>query len=286
MRQYLKLMRIRHYIKNLLVFAALVCSGQLFHPEKLLPGLLGFAAFCMVSSVVYIINDIRDRDKDRKHPTKCKRPIAAGTVSVRGACLLAGVLSVIAVVCNYLVFHPAATALLALYLAVNLAYSFGLKNIPLVDVTILVSGFLFRIMYGAVITGITISNWLYLTVIVFAFYLSLGKRRNELRHIGTGETRHVLRFYSVAFLDKSMVMCLTLVNAFYALWSMDEKTLELYDGRPLIFTVPLVLLITMKYSLNIEGDSDGDPVEVLLHDKVLFGLCALYLAIMAMILYL
>ena len=286
MKKYLKLMRVHHYIKNFLVFAALACSGQLFDMEKLGSGILGFVAFCMVSSVVYIINDIRDVEKDRNHPTKCKRPIAAGIVSVKNAWVLAGVLLVIAAVCNGVVFRPVSSLLLVLYLVLNLAYSFGLKNVPIVDVTILVSGFLIRILYGAMITDITISNWLYLTVIALAFYFSLGKRRNELKKIGDGTTRQVLKAYPVEFLDKSMSMCLTLANAFYALWSMDESTIASYNNEYLVFTVPIVLLITMKYSLDVEGDSDGDPVEVLLHDKILLVLCVLYLATMFAILYL
>ena len=285
MKYYLKLMRVHHYIKNLLVFAALACSGQLFNFEKLTAGIAAFIAFCMVSSVVYIINDIRDVEKDRKHPTKCNRPIAAGTVSVKSAWGLAVVLLLIAVVCNCLTFHVTSTLLLAFYLILNLAYSFGLKNIPIVDVTILVAGFLIRILYGAFVTEITISNWLYLTVIALAFYFALGKRRNELKQIGDGETRQVLKAYPVNFLDKNMGMCLTLANVFYALWSMDEKTMSFYNNEYLIFTVPIVLLITMKYSLDVEGESDGDPVEVLIHDKVLLALCILYLAIMFAILY-
>ena len=274
MKYYLKLMRVHHYIKNGLVFAALACSGQLFNLEKL------------TSGIGYIINDIRDREKDRKHPTKCKRPIAAGTVSVKSARVLAAVLLVIAIVCNTLTFHVTSTLLLVLYLVLNLAYSFGLKNIPIVDITILVAGFLIRILYGAFVTAITISNWLYLTVIALSFYFALGKRRNELKHISDGETRQVLKAYPINFLDKNMGMCLTLANVFYALWSMDEKTKSFYNNDYLIFTVPIVLLITMKYSLDIEGESDGDPVEVLLHDKILLALCVLYLAVMFMILYL
>lgn len=286
MKHYLKLMRVHHYIKNFLVFAALLCSGQLFNLRKLSSGIAGFVAFCMVSSVVYIVNDIRDREKDRKHPTKCNRPIAAGTVSVKSAQILAVALLVIAVLCNAITFKLTSTLLLILYLALNLAYSFGLKNIPIVDVTILVAGFLIRILYGAFVTEITISNWLYLTVIAISFYFALGKRRNELKHISSGETRQVLHAYPISFLDKSMGMCLTLANAFYALWSMDEKTTSFYNNDYLVLTVPIVLLITMKYSLDIEGESDGDPVEVLLHDKILLALCVIYMAVMFMILYL
>lgn len=286
MKHYLKLMRVHHYIKNLLVFAALACSGELFVWAKLRAALVGFAAFCLMSSVVYIVNDIRDRDNDRRHPSKCHRPLAAGTVSLRGAWVLAAVLLVLSVLCCALTFRPASAVLLTLYLLLNLGYSLGLKNIPLVDVTILVAGFLLRILYGAVVTEITVSNWLYLTVIALAFYFALGKRRNECRQQRDGETRRVLKAYPVSFLDKNMSMCLTLANVFYALWSLDERTATHYNSSYLVFTVPIVLLITMRYSLDVEGDSDGDPVEVLLHDKVLLVLCVLYLAAMFTILYL
>lgn len=286
MKQYLKLIRVRHYIKNMLVFAALACSGSFFDLQKLFAGMMGFLAFCLISSVVYIINDIRDREKDRRHPTKCKRPIAAGTISVKNAAVLAAVFLVTAVICNCVVFHPGSSILLAVYLILNIAYSCGLKNVPLLDITILVAGFLIRIMYGAVVTEITVSNWLYLTVLAVAFYFALGKRRNELRNNSSGETREVLKAYPINFLDRNMYMALTLANVFYALWSTDEKTIASYNSNHLVYTVPLVLLITMKYSLNIEGESDGDPVEVLLKDKVLMAMCVLYLLIMFVILYL
>ena len=286
MKHYLKLMRVHHYIKNLLVFAALACSGQIFDPEKLAVGLEGFLAFCMVSSVVYIINDIRDRERDRLHPTKCHRPIAAGTVTVRNAWILAAVLACAALVFHGLTGHWAAGLLLLLYLGLNLCYSFGLKNIPLVDVTILVAGFLIRMLYGALITDVVISNWLYLTVFSMGLYFAFGKRRNELRNLSSGNTRKVLKDYSLNFLDKSMYMCLTLANLFYTLWTMDEATIAFYNTRYLTLTSPIVLLISLKYSIDIEGDSDGDPVEVLLHDKVLLGLVIPYLLLMFWFLYL
>jgi 4-hydroxybenzoate polyprenyltransferase len=256
-----------------------------FQTKKLLAGTAGFVAFCLVSSVVYIVNDIRDKEKDRCHPTKCNRPIASGEISEKQAWILVAVLLIVAFFCNMAVFRLDATLLLLLYVLLNLAYSMGLKNVPLLDVTILVSGFLIRVLYGACVTDIAISNWLYLTVITIAFYFALGKRRNELKQIGDGETRKVLKSYPINFLEKSMNMCLTLANVFYALWSMDKNTMEFYDNQYLIFTVPLVLLITMKYSLTVEGDSDGDPVEVLVHDKVLILLCLLYFAVMFAILY-
>lgn len=285
MKYYIKEMRPHHWIKNILVFAALACSGHLFSGSGVIKGLWGFAAFCFISSAVYFINDIRDVEKDRRHPEKCKRPIASGKIPVRNACITAGILFLLATLCNLMVFEPVASVIIAVYFLLNLGYSLGLKNVPLLDVTILVSGFIFRILYGAIITNIEISNWLYLTVIAAAFYFSLGKRRNELKRTSPGNTRTVLNYYSEGFLDKNMYMCLALTNIFYALWSMDEKTVEAYGSRCLIWTVPIVLVICMKYSLDVEGDSDGDPVEVVIHDKVLSVLCIAYLALMLAILY-
>lgn len=286
MKNYLKLMRIHHYIKNILVFAALACSGQLFNTDKLIMGISAFISFCMISSVVYIINDILDRDKDKNHPTKKMRPIASEAISVKNAICLAILLLVIAIIFNSFYFNVFSSLLLVLYLILNISYSCGLKNIPIIDISILVSGFLIRIMYGALITDITISAWLYLTVLAFSFYFALGKRRNELKYIKNGKTRKVLKSYSIDFLDKNMGMCLTLGNVFYALWSLEDKTKLLYDNNYLFCTVPIVLLISMKYSFNIESESDGDPIEVLLHDKILLILCILYLLIMFLILYL
>ena len=286
MRHYIKLMRVHHYIKNLLVFAALACSGQIFRLDKLLIGTAGFLAFCMTASVVYIVNDIQDRERDRLHPTKCRRPIASGTVSVGRAKLLGFVLAVLALVFNGVTGHRSAGLLLILYLLLNLGYSCGLKNIPLVDVAILVAGFLIRMLYGALITGVEISNWLYLTVFSMALYFAFGKRRNELRNLSGKETRKVLEEYSLGFLDKSMYMCLTLANVFYVLWTMDEATIAFYNTRWLTLTAPIVLLISLRYSIDIEGESDGDPVEVLLHDRILLGLVIPYLLLMFWFLYL
>lgn len=281
MKPYLKLMRIHHCIKNALIFAPLVFSGDFFRTEKLVAAGLAFLSFCFMSSAVYVVNDIRDVEKDRLHPTKCRRPIASGAVSVKAARVLMGLLLILACVCHgFSGGNLRSAALLATYFVLNLAYSFGLKNKPIVDIAILTSGFLLRVLYGAAVCSIEVSGWLYLTVISVSFYFSLGKRRNELVRHGGGETRQVLKYYTRSFLDKNMYMFLGLANVFYALWAMDNA------NKALIWTVPLVLLICMRYSLDIEGDSDGDPVEVLVHDKVLIALCLVLATVMMVLLYL
>lgn len=283
-KYYIKEMRVHHYIKNLLVFVPLACSGQFFIYGKLITSIYAFLSFCFISSAIYFINDIRDIEKDRNHPTKCNRPIAAGQISVKSAIVFTVFLIAVAIVFNVLCFNIYSSLLLLLYFAINLGYSFGLKNIPLLDIAILVAGFLIRALYGSVVTDIQISNWLYLVIISVAFYLGLGKRRNELTKQGE-DTRKVIKKYPFAFLDNNMYMCMALIFVFYALWTVDEKTIAVYHTSGLIWTVPVVMLIFMKYSLTVEGNSDGDPVEVLIHDKILVGLCVLYLILMFVLLY-
>lgn len=153
----------------------------------------------------------------------------------------------------------------------------GLKNIPIIDVVILASGFVIRVFYGGCITGVLISKWLYLVIVTGSLYMGLGKRRNELR--AQMDTREVLKFYNEGFLDKNMYVCVALVNVFYALWSI-----EMPNPR-MIWTVPFFLVLLMCYSLDVESDSDGDPVEVIIHDKVLIGILIAYTICIFILLY-
>ena len=286
MKQYLKLMRVHHYLKNGLIFLPLLFSGRLFEKAPLLQVICGFAAFCLTASAVYIINDIRDVEHDRSHTKKSKRPIASGAVPVFHAVILCVCLLGLAAIMNILSgSSPLSWLYLCIYLGINVLYSMGLKNIPLLDIAILVTGFVIRVLYGSCISGIALSHWMYLTVISMSFYLGLGKRRNEINK--EGETgRKVLRFYNHDFLDKNMYMCLGLTIAFYALWSVDPGTVARPAGQYIVWTVPIIMLICMKYSLNIEGDSHGDPVDVILGDRTLMALAAVYMVIMFGLIYL
>ena len=196
MKNYLKLARVHHYIKNFFVFLPLFFSFKIFDIPNLLITVGGFIAFSLFTSVVYVVNDIRDVNKDRLHPKKCKRPIASGEISEKNAGIFAAILFAAATV--FLILSCRNTYMgyvyLILYFGLNLFYSFGGKNLPIVDVAVLASGFLIRLLFGAVICGVEISNWLYLTVVAISFFFALGKRRNELM-MGK-ETRTVLKYYS------------------------------------------------------------------------------------------
>ncbi len=280
MRDYIRLLRPKHIIKNILVLLPLVFSGRLTSPEYLWRTLGGFAAFSALASIVYIINDIRDAERDRQHPKKRNRPIASGAVPVHGALLLAAVLAVIVAALGLICRFPLEGWLcLTAYLVLNVGYSMGLKDIPILDIAILVAGFLLRVLFGALVTGVEISGWLYLTVTSLSFYLGLGKRRGELK-TSKEDSRRVLQFYSYDFLDKNMQICLALSIVFYSLWSVDSQI------KGLMWTVPLVICVLLKYSMTVEGSSDGDPVEVIYQDRVLIIMAAVFAIIVLALLYL
>ncbi len=289
MKDYIRLLRPKHYVKNGLVLVAIIFSGNLLNIHNLFKVGCGVIAFCFISSTIYILNDIMDVESDRKHEVKRNRPIASGKVSIKVAWIISGSVFVLALLANSLIGENAniGFGLLILYFILNVLYSGGLKKVPLLDVAILVSGFLIRVLYGAVIIGQPVSNWLYLTVICMSFYLGLGKRRNELIKKGdnASETRGVLKYYSKTFLDKNMYMCMALTIVFYSLWCVDPIVIDRIGNNSLIWTVPFVLLICMKYSLIIEMETYGDPVDVLLGNKGLIAMVLLYSVVMFGLLY-
>lgn len=279
MKEYIQLLRPKHSIKNLLVLVPLVFSGRMLEGPLLVRALWAALAFCGAASAVYIFNDIQDRERDRRHPAKCRRPIASGAVSVPQAAAEGMILAALTAGIFHLGQLPEESGgWLVLYVLLNLGYSLGLKNVPILDLGILVSGFLLRVQFGAAAAGIAVSGWLTLTVTAISFYLGLSKRRGELR-TASGVSRQVLRVYSDAFLTQNMQMCLTLAVVFYALWSVGRACF-------LVWTVPLMLCLCLKYSLAVEGHSDGDPVEVLYRDKSLLLLGSGFAGLTVALLYL
>ena len=277
MKTYLKLLRVKHYVKNTLVFLPMFFGGVIFEKSRIINACLGFIVFSFLSSVVYIINDYRDIEKDRNHPTKKNRPLASGAVSKKNAIVCAIILLTAIIACSFYIGNHMASVCLIVYLLLNVLYSLGLKNKPIIDVVILAAGFVIRVIYGGLITDVAISKWLYLVIVTGSLYMGLGKRRNELRT--QTDSREVLKFYSESFLDKNMYVCVALVNVFYALWSI-----EIPDSR-MIWTFPFFLVLLMRYSLDVEGNTDGDPVEVIIHDKALIGIIIAYAICVFLLLY-
>lgn len=278
MKSFIRLLRIKQWIKNVLVLLPLLFSGNVFKTNKSLESFIGMLAFCFISSAVYIINDIKDKERDINHPLKKERPIAKGQISVGQALLIICILCIGSLAMMLVIKKAAHIIWIIIYLSINILYSFGLKKKPIIDIAILSSGFLIRVLFGSAIIGVKTSGWLYLTIISAAFYMALGKRRNELKNYSDKNTRDVLERYTYEFLDKNMYMCMGLVNTFYSLWAMNTN-------ETMLWTVPLVIIITMKYSLNVEKGSEGDPTDVILGDKLLMGLAVIYIFIVIYSIY-
>lgn len=267
---YLKLIRVKHYIKNFLIFFPLIFSRKIFL-SNVINTTYGFISFSLMASTIYIINDIKDKEKDKLHSTKKFRPIASGKISIKKALILSVVLFILSILFSFLASNKIYVIMLLLsYFILNLLYTFKLKNVVVFDVFMLVVFYIIRIYYGALITNVDISNWLYLTIMSAAFYFSFGKRKSEL--MNENKKREVLNYYSKDYLDRFMYLSLTLTIGFYSLWAMSINISKI------VLSIPLLFVIFMRYSLDVEYAKDGDPTEVLFKDKFLILLVCVYIA--------
>lgn len=288
MKNYIKLIRVKHWFKNGLVFLPLFFSKNLYNVKLLLYCLLGFICVSFASSIVYVLNDIKDVDKDKLHTIKKNRPLASGAISIKKAYIVIVILSLLLIgLVGYLYYIVRDLLIIFIplfYIILNFMYSFWLKNVPIIDVIILVSGFLFRVMYGGVIINASVSKFLYLMIIFGSFYLGFGKRRNEI--VKNGEkSRKVLLLYNKDFLDKNMYVSLALTIVCYTLWCVDASTILRVGHDYLFWTIPIIMVIFQLYSLDIERDSHGDPVEVIFGNKVLLFVIVVYIAVLFLMLY-
>lgn len=286
MKSVFKLLRIKHYIKNLLILLPAFLTGGFSDAGILVKNMAGVAVFSAMSSVVYIVNDIWDVEADRRHPTKCRRPIAAGEISIMGGYLLVVVLLAVSL-CIGLAFGSFREMLLLplLYLIVNIMYSFGLKNYPLVDVFILMLGYLIRLIYGGILTDCGVSSWMFLTMMSVAFFMGFGKRRGELHKYGNGSRKNLKR-YTESFLKQGMVISCTLAVVFYAMTCADTDSVVAQAGVDLLWSVPGAVLILFRYlMLVLDDENDGDPVSVILSDRFLLCLGGGFALIFGYLLY-
>jgi len=288
MRKYLKLIRVKHWLKNILIFLPIFFSINILNLNYLKISSLAFIIFCLSSSIVYIINDIKDIEKDKNHPIKKDRPLASGKVTKNKAFIILIVLIIMNLLLMTYLYININSVLVYLipiiYIVINILYSFILKDIPIIDVGVIVLGFVLRVMYGGITTNIEVSKYLYLMIIFGAFFLAFGKRRNEILKNGS-KSRRSLNIYNKEFLDKNMYVMLGLAIVSYTLWCVDKDTITRVGNDYLFWTIPLVMIILQLYSLNIEGNSHGDPIEVFLSDKKLIVMSIIYTIVMTILIY-
>jgi 4-hydroxybenzoate polyprenyltransferase len=267
----IKTMRPRQWIKNGFIFFALIFDRQLFMAEPFLRTVVGFFLFCLVSSAVYLFNDIADVEADRNHPEKKKRPIASGKLPVRVAWISALLLALFAIPFGYWL-SPFFALILAAYLVINLLYSRWLKHVSILDVMIISSGFVLRVAAGvALIYPVErFSPWLYMITILFSLYIGLGKRRAELSLLAQGASAHrkVFEGYTIPLLDQYITIVSGMTIIAYSLYTFSAPNLP--ENHSMMLTIPFVVYGIFRYLQLIQiGYAAGSPDEVALKDRPL-----------------
>jgi 4-hydroxybenzoate polyprenyltransferase len=277
-----KTMRPRQWTKNVFIFAAIVFDKQLLNVNAFLHTLAGFGLYCLISSSVYIFNDLADVEADRQHPEKKNRPIAAGKLPI-GVAWFAGVTLVVFTLGLAFLLAPGFETVLIVYFLVNMAYSKWLKHIPIIDVLVLASGFVLRVHAGVTLIQVQrFSPWLYVVMTLLALFLGFGKRRAELALLakGAGSHRKVLEGYTLPLLDQYIMIVSGTTIVAYSLYTFSAPNLP--DNHSMMLTIPFVVYTIFRYLYLIEvKHAGGAPEEILLSDRpfqiamVLWGVAVL-----------
>ena len=279
----LRALRPHQWSKNVFVLAPLVFAAADRRAEHqmdrsdVIRSLVVFAAFCLASSAIYLLNDVMDVESDRAHPRKCKRPIASGQIPIPVALFLSVALGVVSLGTGFVVGGGATISVatvLGLYLILNLAYSWHLKSIVLVDVFCIATGFLFRVKAGGLAANAEVSHWLFLCTFLLALFLGFNKRRAELVAMGEGKaaTRPSLKEYSVGFLDQMTAVLAACTILCYTMYTLDPQTTEKFgETNRLVWTVPFVAFGIARYMLLVLGGRAGEkPTKIFLGGDPLF----------------
>ncbi len=269
----LRLIRPKQWTKNLFVFPALVFSQHLLEMNYLTLVLRAFLAFSFCASFVYIINDTADIERDRQHPKKKYRPIASGEISISEAMMIAAVMLGLVVIL-LVGLDWRFVAAVATYLVMNLAYSFFLKEMVLIDVFVIAIGFMLRVVGGALVIGVPRSSWLLLTTMFLSLFLGIAKRRGELVAVrkrdpnSTGfQSRKVLEHYSVEFAEQLTTICAAGFVISYALYTVSDRTVKVFGTENLILTTPFVLYGVFRYLYLLHKKDLGEsPTDIVLSD--------------------
>ena len=264
----IKTMRPRQWTKNVFIFAAIVFDKQLFIVDSFLRTIAGAALFCLISSCVYIFNDIADVESDRKHPEKKNRPIAAGKLSVNAA-WMAGIALVIITLGLAFLLANAFCAVLVVYFVLNMAYSKWLKHIPIGDVFVLAAGFVLRVHAGVTLIHVErFSPWLYVVMTLLSLFLGFGKRRAELSLLaqGAGSHRKVLEGYTLPLLDQFIMIVSGTTIIAYSLYTFSAPNVPKNDS--MMLTIPFVVYAIFRYLYLIHVEqAGGSPEEILITDR-------------------
>ncbi|HEY9490219.1 MAG TPA: decaprenyl-phosphate phosphoribosyltransferase [Chryseosolibacter sp.] len=286
-KSLLHLIRVRQWVKNLFLFIPSFFAGHLFRTEELLMVGIGAFAFSLVASGVYVINDYRDRFVDRAHPTKKFRPIASGQVGTLSAWVLIIVL-VSAGLIMAAALEIAFFYLLVTYLLLNVGYSFGLKNIPIVDLFIVSLGFLLRVYSGGVIADLPITHWLSIMILLLALFLIIAKRRDDilLSAKNGGVIRKSTQSYNLDFINSCITLLSAVVIVAYIMYTVSPEVTDRFNSDYLFITTIFVIAGIMRYlQIIFVENKSGSPTRIFVKDKFILGTIAGWIISFYLIIY-
>ena len=268
MKLFLQLIRLKHWIKNLIIFAPIIFALQLFNYDKLIKSLIAFLCFSFVSVLVYIINDIKDKNNDSLHEIKKQRPIASSKIKPIVAIIIGSLFAIPGFVFSIILGIPS-TLIIFIYFVINIFYTFIFKNFVILDVFIISLGFCLRVLLGSVAINVYLSYWMLLTTFSGSLIIGFGKRRHELDLLGEDASNHrnILAEYNKNILDIMIIISTSITIISYTLYTINEDIINKFGTAGLIITVPFVLYGLFRYLLLIYcKGKGGSPEELVIND--------------------
>jgi len=284
---YLKLLRIKDWAKNFFLFVPLFFAREIFNLEKIVKVFWGFWAFCFIASCIYIVNDYRDIEDDKKHPVKRQRPLASGRVSPSVAIVIALILMFAGFSIAFLI-RDKFLFVLCIYFLINMGYSFGLKTIPILDIIILAIGFVLRVKGGSVISMVPLSEWIVIMVFLLAVFMAVGKRRDDvLLKLNSGQDmRKSVKGYNLEFLNTLLALVCAVIIVAYFMYTMSDEVQHRLGTYRLYYTCLFVMAGIMRYLQIILVSTDsGSPTKILYKDRFIQITLILWIASYISILY-
>ena len=284
----LKILRPHQWVKNTFIFIPLFFGGSLFDMADWTSSLVAFVAFSFAASAIYSINDIVDVEADKKHPKKCKRPIAAGLVSKRQASLLAIILAIAALALPFLLNNWMLSVVIALYMAMNLCYCIRLKHYAIIDVCIVALGFVMRIVAGGVATDIVLSRWIVMMTFLLTLFLSFAKRRDDvliMNETGMAPRKNTSR-YNLTFINQAITITGGVMLVCYIMYTVSPEVIERFNSPNLYMTSFFVILGLLRYiQLTVVDERSGEPTRLVLSDRLIQLIIAGWIISFAIIIY-
>ena len=285
---YLRVLRVHHYSKNGFIFLPLFFAGELTWLNLLSRTFLAFIVFSLVASSVYIFNDLRDLPEDREHPTKKLRPLAIGAISKPAACGTMALLLILGLGLSLYWFQFDLLPLVGFYLALNMAYSIGLKHVPIVDITIIAVGFVIRLFVGSLAADVPLTVWIITMTFLLALFLCFGKRRDDVLIFirDNKKTRKSIDGYNLEFVNAGMVIVAGAMIVSYIMYTIAPQTIAKFGTDQLYLTTIFVIVGTLRYlQICFVEEKSGSPTKILLRDAFIQTAITLWVLSFALILY-